>query len=198
MPGFKQARRVRSRPSVWLGKRALWVFAASLTLVIAVVSWMNSGDKGGRVVFTTEGGTGNALPAAMIRPRYQGLDAKNQPFTITADRASQVKDDHVLLENVNADLTLASGAWLAMSAAQGQYGTDTEMLVLKKNVQLFYEGYTFITDYAEVDVANGTAQGNLPIEGQGPMGTLQAKRFNVLDRGAKIRFNDEVKVTLYL
>ena len=63
---------------------------------------------------------------------------------------------------------------------------------------MFYDGgYEFRSDYAQVDIKEGAAYGDSPVEGQGPMGTLTADSFNITERGKVIRFNGSVKMTLY-
>ncbi len=186
---------------VLLGKRALWVLAVVLLLAIIVVAWVNSGDLSGRLVFggASSSGSGAVEPATMMRPRYQGIDAKGRPFSINADRALQRDSDNVILEKLSADMMTDETAWLALTANTGLYNLTTRMLDLEGAIHLFYEGgHEFRTERARIDVNKGEASGDTPVEGQGPSGTLKADGFTILDQGAILRFTGHVKVVLFL
>lgn len=187
---------------VLFGKHALWVLAGGLTAAIAVVATMNAGDTGSRIIFSGADGKQQAAqpePASMQRPRYQGVDASNRPFNITADEATQIDANTVDLTNLNADMTLQDKAWVALTAGHGRYRMDTEVLELTSSVNMFYEGgYEFRSDSATLFLQEGRVEGTQPVEGQGPSAILKADRFKVLDRGNILQFNENVKVTLYL
>lgn len=183
---------------VLLGKRALWVMALLLAVTLIAVAWLNSGEGGARIVLASRDKDEGQAAALMSKPRYQGLDAKNQPFNILAERAVQRDMNTVELQQVSADLSTNDGRWLALTATGALYRTEAKLLDLSGGVSLFYdEGYEFRTDRVRLDVGAGTAEGEVPVEGQGPAGTLKADRFKVLDRGAILQFNGNVKVTLY-
>ena len=184
---------------VLLSKRMLWVLAVLLTGAIIITAWINSGDEG-RLTFTgVTVPVGTPEPAAMIKPRYQGVDQQGRPFTISADRVIQKDSDTVLLEQLNADMAMNADAWAALSANTGIYKVDERLLDLQGAIHLFYEGgHEFRTEKARVDVGKGEAAGDEPVEGQGPSGTLKADRFTILERGAILRFFGHVKVVLYL
>lgn len=183
---------------VLLGKRALWVLAVLLTLILLAVALLNGGDKGARITLNQASSSAPQEPAIMSRPRYQGLDSDNHPFTITADRALQPDRETVNLENVSADIMLEQDAWMALTANAGTYGMAGKILRLKGGVSLFYEGgYEFRTEHAVINVATNTAEGDAPVEGQGRAGILKADSFKVLDRGKVLQFNGNVYVKLY-
>ncbi len=183
---------------VRLSKSTLWVLAGLLTVAIIATAWINSENSGARIFLT--GTTVKNEPSDMVKPRYQGLDSKNRPFNILANRATQPDADTVVLEHVNADLMLTdSASWVALAADNGVYHVPVKLLDLKGHVDLFYEGgYEFRTEEAQIDVNAGQASGETAVEGQGPGGVLRADRFKILDRGAIMLFNDNVHVTLYM
>ena len=172
-----------------------------IAIMIAIVVWIASDNtgEGGRIVFNnTVKQAVNDVQNSMLRPHYQGVDSKNQPFTVTADKATQIDSQTVGLDNVSADLSMGGDSWLALNAGRGKIDLTTKKLQLSNGVQLYYDGgYEFRTDYADVDMEAGTATGNAPVQGQGPAGTLVADSFSVLERGQIIRFNGNVKMTLY-
>ena len=183
---------------VMLGKHFLfWLAIASIGLVVWIAS-DNTGVNSGRMVFTP--GQVQNLPQLneMLKPHYQGVDAKNQPYTVTAEKAIQLDANNITMHSVRADLTQTSGQWIALDAGNGDMNTVTKQMKLKDHVTLFYEGgYEFRTDHTDVDLQTGSAQGDSPIEGQGPAGTIKANSFSLLDRGGFISFNGSVITTLY-
>jgi len=182
---------------VLFGKSFLWLLIA---FVVGTVIWTASGDKGenaSRLVFSSVTPNEHMQPE-MINPNYQGLDAKNNPYTVAADKAIQKDKDTVTLIGIRADMQQANGTWLALNSGSGEMNMKTRMMLLMGGVNMFYEGgYEFETDHAQVDINKGTAYGDTVIKGQGPMGTLQAKSFEVEDRGRIIRFKGSVKLKIY-
>src|SRR3546814_1694721 len=61
--------------------------------------------------FTDTDSTNAAL--VMKNPRYRGVDANNQPYVVTADRAIQDPQDEPLVtkDNVHAELSMNDGDW---------------------------------------------------------------------------------------
>jgi lipopolysaccharide export system protein LptC len=159
------------------------------------------------------------------RVKYDGVDAKNRPFSITAEAATQpdnapaqnaaapapvaqnqqqgqsagTKPDSVVnLTNPLADMMLTDGAWVAVKADSGVYDRDTGTVQLNGNVELFHDtGLQFQTDAATVDLKNNTAQGDQPVEGQRPDGTLAAEGFQVLNDGRTVIFTGRAYMKIF-
>jgi lipopolysaccharide export system protein LptC len=153
--------------------------------------------------------------------KYDGVDAKNRPFSITAEAASQPDaasdgpaanpqqtadgaqpaapaDNVINLKQIVADMTLVDGAWVALTADNGVYHRDTGTVDLSGNVELFHDtGLQFQTDAATVDLKNDTASGDQPVEGQRPDGMLAAQGFEVRDDGRTVVFTGRAYLKLY-
>ena len=140
-----------------------------------------------------------ALDLRMVSARYTGVDRQNRPFVITADVARQAKntDDLISLEGPKGDLTTLNGSWLEMNAYTGLYQQQAQLLDLFGNVQLFQDkGNEFRTDSAHINMADGTAEGNEPVEGQGPFGHITGEGFRIRDRGDVIIFTGKSHLEL--
>lgn len=178
-------------------RRLLWVLFAFMIAAIIWVTMDKNGGDGARLVFSTTKQEPNQQNV-MLSPRYQGLDERNQPFVVVADKAIQEDKKTVLLFNIKADMNQNDGKWLALDSKEGKMNLDEKLMYLHGGVQLFYDGgYEMRTDHANVDIQKGSARGDGPVEGQGPIGTLQANSFSVHDRGKVIEFNGSVRMTLY-
>ena len=182
---------------VALSKHFLWILALASVGVVVWIASDNTSDGGSRIVFS---GIKSKVPLIneMLSPHYQGVDAKNQPYTITAEKAVQKDAKTIVMYAIRADMTEAGGKWLALDAGSGELNTETKFMTLYDKVALFYEGgYEFRADFVDIDINKGNAQSEIPIEGQGPLGTLKADSFSLVDRGRVIRFNGSVVTTLY-
>ena len=146
---------------------------------------------------------------AVVNPRLVGTDSDNQPFSVTADLAKNVsftadvdkfwqEAKPIELEMPKADITLKDGSWLVLTAETGTLQPAKKFLDLAGKVNLFHDsGYEFRTTEAEIDLEQGAASGDAPIEGQGPFGHLQAEGFRLVDKGRNILFTGKAKLIIY-
>ena len=125
----------------------------------------------------------------MERPRYVGIDDRNQPFSVTARLATQVSSaaTRIGLEAPQGDITLAEGGWLALEARRGVYDRQAETLDLDGSVLLYHDrGYALRTEHAHVALRAGRVEGDRPVTGAGPEGELSGDGFRIEERGARI------------
>jgi lipopolysaccharide export system protein LptC len=134
----------------------------------------------------------------MVNAHYAGIDKRHRPFVLTAEVARQTQaNDLTSLEGPKADITLKSGAWLALTGDTGVYMSPGQLLDLFGNVKLFHDrGYELNTDSAHLDMAVGTAEGNDPVQGQGVFGDIASQGFRLLDHGQIIIFTGKAKLHL--
>jgi lipopolysaccharide export system protein LptC len=183
---------------VSFGKHFLWLMLAFLVVMVGWIATYNSEEGSKRIVFTSASQVPENLQNIMENPRYQGLDAHNQPYNILADRATQIDENHLTLDVVRAEITEHDGTWIAINAKNGAIDIQNKQLQLTGGVEAFSDtGYTLRTDHAQVDINKGNAYGDSHIEGQGPVGTIQAESFEAEDRGQVVRFKGNVKVRIY-
>jgi lipopolysaccharide export system protein LptC len=193
-------RRVRDYSRfVTVMKFLLPMLAAGLVVLLAVWSQIRIEDGRFRI------GSASVAPTeidrlSMVNPRFQGIDDQNRPFTVTAKEASQVKgnDDLIDLVQPQADITLESGSWMAVSADSGRYQRSTRQLQLDGKVSLFQDrGYELHVESIAVDFAAGGAVSNTAVTGQGPAGELSGEGLRVADRGAVIELTGKSRILLY-
>jgi lipopolysaccharide export system protein LptC len=131
--------------------------------------------------------------------RYTGTDVRGRPFTVTAEAALQDEGESTLvkLEHPKADITLATGTWVAASAPEGVYGRNDNILRLAGGVNVYHDaGFEIHSPTAMVDMKRGIAEGNDRVEGQGPSGTIVAAGFRVLEAGGRVLFTGPAKLVL--
>lgn len=175
----------------------------ALGLVALVVIWphLQTDDLRFRIGFAAIQSNVDDGPN-LLNPRYVGTDDDNQPFSITADIAKRLSGEgtetKIGLQVPKADITLEDGTWLVLTANTGVYARSDRTLDLEGEVNLFHdEGYEFRTEQAQIDLRAGTAQGDVPVEGQGPFGTLKSQGgFRMLDKGKRIIFTGKSKLVM--
>jgi lipopolysaccharide export system protein LptC len=136
----------------------------------------------------------------LLDPRFDSVDDKNQPYSITAKKAVQGDKDSkvILLDQPLADLSLNSGNWLAAKAEQGAYNQDSQRLLLKGNVTLYHDdGYSMQMAELDVDLDKQTAWTQTVVQGQGPMGLLDAKGMQADSKTGTLIFKGPAKLVLY-
>lgn len=135
----------------------------------------------------------------MINARFTGVDSSRRPFAVTAESADQKDPDspEIALAAPKADILLADGTWVALTATAGNFDRNDQLLELTGNVNLFHDsGYEFRTESAVFDLTAGDATGIDPIEGQGPFGHLRAEGFRIYNRGERVEFTGKATLTI--
>jgi len=135
---------------------------------------------------------------AMVKPRLSGVDASGNPFVITAKVAVQDAKNpkHATLQVIEGDLNTPKG-WLNVRAAHGDVDMNVNWLKLDGGLDLFTDtGYTLHTERAEVDLKRNIVQGDLPVDGQGPMGTMRADRFRYDHLAGLLTLEGHVKTVI--
>ncbi len=172
----------------------------ALLLIALVVVWpqLDIGDNRFGLQFATLESEAN--DQSMVNARFVGADRKDQPFTITADLATNLmaSDAAVELEMPKADITTQDGSWLVLTANTGVYDQSGKTLDLEGAVNLFHDsGYEFSTKKAAIDLGLGAATSSSHVSGHGPFGELESEGFRIEDKGEKIFFTGKSKATIF-
>lgn len=129
----------------------------------------------------------NNLPDLVIdNLNYSGRDSSNQPYSLTAEKATRPSGTTNLfdLDKPHGELTLQNGSWVSGQAQYGRFDQQARQLWLGGNVQLFHDkGYQFTTDEAQVAIDDRYAWGEKPVLLQGGFGTIRGQGFRLLDSG---------------
>ena len=172
---------------VSLMKRVLPLAAAALVAAILIYAIQPRQQDRNRVAMTFQrlGIVNNDL--AMIQPRLTGNDTSGNPYVVTADDAVQDRGHSkaARLKNVEGDETLKDGTWIDVTGTRGILNAKKRTLALDGIISVYSTGgYELHTTSAQVDMASGIIVSEVPVNGQGPLGTFRADRFKA-DRKAK-------------
>jgi lipopolysaccharide export system protein LptC len=123
------------------------------------------------------------------RPEYKSTDAKDQPYTITADHGVETSLYEIDLTKPKMEMKLKSGGVVTLTSNSGKLNKATNQMHLTGNVILTHsEGYYLETAQAWINCNQGSAHGNTPIWGNGPAGSIEAKGFHLAEQGTKVSF----------
>lgn len=202
--GSRPARHARHRPGqgytrfVTVMKVLLPMLAAGLVVLLAVWSQFNLQETR-FTLGVTEVAPDQIESLNMVNARFDGIDEKNRPYSVTAELVTQAGESADLIEltQPKADITLESGAWIALTAESGAFSRKAELLDLAGDVSLFHDrGFEMHTEQAQVNLKEGVASGDARVFGQGPAGELESEGFRVSDDGKRILFGGRARLLI--
>lgn len=173
----------------------------ALMLIALLIAWPRLSDQTtlpGMKLLDIDGNSGDSMQ--LSNARYQGVDDKDQPYTVTAEKVRQENLDanFVNLEAPKADIMMADQSWAAVTALTGEFNREAQILNLQGSVNFFHDlGYEIRTESAQLDIAKGHAVGDEHVEGQGPFGQFDAQGFEVFDRGARVLLTGKSRLLIY-
>jgi lipopolysaccharide export system protein LptC len=137
----------------------------------------------------------------MEKPHLSGFTRDERAYELTADSARQdlTKPDLIELHNIHAKVQMQDKSTLEIVAANGVYDSKAEILKLDQSIELSSTtGYRSQLSEATIDIRKGNVVSEQPVAVQMLQGTLDAKRLEIVDSGALLRFDGGVNMTLLL
>lgn len=134
----------------------------------------------------------------MQQPRLSGFTLDSRAYEFSANAAAQdiTKPNLVELQKLHAKMEMEDKSSVELSADGGVYDIKTEILKLNDNIELSSSnGYAGRLSEAVIDVRKGNVVSEKPVWVKMLNGFLNAKRLDIDERGAVIRFTD-VAMTL--
>lgn len=185
----------RRRIAIQLTKWLLPAAALTLLAVIAVWPELDRATERARITFRRI--AAEIEGATMVEPRYRGVDERNRPYTVTAEKARQTNQDRIDLTTPKADITMEDGRWLMLQSRKGVYIQSASQLDLSDDVILYRDdGTTITTATVSVDLKAGAALSEDKVHVEGPFGTIDAEGFAVTDKGAAVHFHGPARALL--
>ena len=188
----------RRSATVTIFKKLLPAAAILLLVALAAAPSLRGGPEANRVAYHIHNAGGADTASHMQGAQYHGVDQRGQPFTLTANAATDQGADQVALRQPEGDITLNSGAWLMLKSDAGLFQQKSQQLGLSGDVTLYRnDGTTMTGTQASVDLKKGDASSIAPVRVQGSFGTLDAANgFALTDRGADIVFKGPARLML--
>ncbi len=184
---------------VALLKVALPIGAAALVVFVVAWPYLTGPEEGFHLSFS-EVEVSAQKGVHMTNVRFFNTDGDEQPLTITAEQVMQDTDDPDVVRFIMpaADIEMADGMWIAITAQQGALHRTNRTLSLVGSVNLFSDqGYELRTERVDFDLEAQSAASNTPVEGQGPLGVFNADSFRLDRTSRSIYFEGRVHMVLY-
>lgn len=161
----------------------------AMTLLASIALWPEIHDAATKARLKMNRMTAEVDGGKLLDARYNGVDERGRPYTVTAATAWQIDPERVGLTLPKGDITLENGTWLMLTAKEGTFMQHLNQLDLVKDVTLYRDdGTTMHTESASIDVKAGAAAGSEPVHVEGPFGVLDAQGFTVMDKGTAMDF----------
>jgi lipopolysaccharide export system protein LptC len=166
--------------------------ALCLAIVVALGGWAAMST----LLWRTDAKVKSNAEIRMLNPAFQGRTEQGKPFLISA--ASAVRDNadpnKVTLAGPVLNLGIGTPEWTKVAAAAGVYREDTRILDLRGKVTLDdYKGDHLATEHALVNTIKNNVDGDTPISGRGPLGSIEGSSYSLRDAGAYLLFQGRVK-----
>jgi len=134
----------------------------------------------------------------MQQPRVTGYTRDSRPYEFSASGAAQdlTRPDVVELHDLRGKFQMQDNTTTEITAESGLYNSKKETLDLgARTVVTSTSGYKVLLDNASIDIRNTQLVTEDPVQVEMREGRLDAKRMEVLEAGALLRF-DGVKMTV--
>lgn len=135
----------------------------------------------------------------MQSPHLAGFTPDRRPYELWAVTAVQdVTDpDHVELQKLKAKVAMEDSSVVDMDARRGIFNSKEQVLDVYDDIFLKSStGYEARLTQARVDIAKGNVVSDQPVAVKMLDGTLDAKRLNITENGALLRFDGGVTMHL--
>jgi lipopolysaccharide export system protein LptC len=171
----------------------------ALVLAVLVFTWDDAGQRVKPLAKEDIAPQSPTVQNELIKPVFQSVDDKNQPFVVSADRATQDKTnpDLLTLDKPQAEITMLDGAVIKAQAQTGLYEQNSRRLTLNTAVTIDHsDGYRLISEELRVDVVTEKILSGRDVTITGPAGTLEAKGLDGDSKTGRLIFTGPARVVL--
>lgn len=131
----------------------------------------------------------------LLNARLVGRVKDGRSFTIGARQAIRGENDYQSISLMEPILVIGEGLpnMAQMSARIGSYNERDQLLRLRGEVRIVDgKGHSFASQEAIIDTRTGSVVGQSQVQGDGPLGQLNAKSYSVQDKGDRLVFKGGV------
>lgn len=172
----------------------------ALVMTVIVLTWNEAGQRIEPIRKETVAPQAQNVENELLKPVFTSTDDKNQPYTVTADTASQNREnpDLIELKNPVAKMTMTDGKKIDGSAQNGLYQQKEQKLNLEGSVKISNsDGYTLTTEELRIDLVTQKAFSGRDVLVEGASGTINATGLEGDTGQGVLIFTGPAKVILY-
>lgn len=183
-------RRWRSRSRLVRTMRVV-LPAVMVAIVVALVGWVTWRNVTERPAIPREGQT----EIRLLNARFVGRVKDGRGFTLGARQAIRDDKDYQSVALIEPAMVVGQGEGQArMSARVGNFNERDKLLRLRGDVRIDDgKGLRFTSQEAIIDTTTGEVLGHSQVQGDGPLGQLNAKSYSVEDKGDRLVFRGGVR-----
>jgi len=171
-----------------------------ITTVVIQLSGITEDEQPSQIAKEEESSKTVAGQIEVTGAKYEGVDEKGNPYTITADKAnrSTEREDGVLFDNPITDIELDNKTWLALKAAGGFFNRFSENIIMEDGVIAYHDsGYEINMKNIVLNLKDKSGSTASPVSVQGPMGYAEAQNMEVKPGADRIIFGGPVHIKLF-
>ncbi|ORE92827.1 hypothetical protein ATO4_16580 [Aurantimonas sp. 22II-16-19i] len=189
------ARAARHSRVVRALKIGLPILAAAILVTGAVLLWLARSVTDDVSITSASIDDGSVV---MQDPRMSGVDSKNRPYQLIAQRAVQSLDGGgISLDAIEAKVSIGEDATADIRADAGYYDATAGILQLTKGISVeTTNGVSVKLAGADIDLASGTMNGKGPVLIRSGTQTIQSQSLTVSDSGKMLSFGGRVKMLI--
>ena len=171
----------------------------SLSILILVIFNNNSAKKENIFTdFSYDESDFQSVKQVLHKPTFIGIDKKNQPFKVMADKAIRLKQQPNIfkLEEPTGEINSGEEKFF-LSGDKGIFNKNVDQLQIKGNVKFNDENnMIFTTSEMYFDFKKEVLSGNKKVNGKKNNSVIVSEGFKILDDGEQIFFTGKTKLRL--
>ena len=171
----------------------------SVSILILVIFNNNSAKKENIFTdFSYDESDFQSVKQVLHKPTFIGIDKKNQPFKVMADKAIRLKQQPNIfkLEEPTGEINSGEEKFF-LSGDTGIFNKNVDQLQIKGNVKFNDENnMIFTTSEMYFDFKKEVLSGNKKVNGKKNNSVIVSEGFKILDDGEQIFFTGKTKLRL--
>lgn len=172
----------------------------AVVMTVIVLTWDEAGKRVSPLKKEEVIPKSQTIQNELLKPVFNSVDEKNQPYSVTADRALQGRDDPdlIALEKPVAKLKQNDGTELDADATSGLYEQKNQKLNLSGDVNLRHsDGTSLKTEELRIDMVTQKAYSGRDVHVDSPSGTIDATGLEGDAKSGTLIFTGPAKITLH-
>ena len=181
-------------------KSLKFIFSGTSFIIMVLIIFNNSSLK--KNIIKNDNSLNNkdfqSITQVLHKPMFMGVDKKEQPFKVMADKATRFKNtpDIFNLDKPTGEITSGKEKFF-LSGDEGIFNKQIQQLNVKGNVKFNNEkNMVFRTTEMYFDFKKEILSGNEKVRGEKNNSFIISEGFRIFNNGEKIFFTGKSKLTL--
>ncbi|MFV9875196.1 MAG: LPS export ABC transporter periplasmic protein LptC [Rickettsiales endosymbiont of Dermacentor nuttalli] len=182
---------------VMVSKILCILFAVLFAFLTVVISVYGSTVKQVKIDLTAKHNYEDNISKIMYKPRFYGVNAYKEAYSICAKKAEEQDINTILLTKIDGQFITKDNTIFNVYSNYGKWIQDSKMLLLSESVTLCSDGTNISSNTATIDVNKNTITSNSETRVINQRISVLSQGFTLLQKEKKVIFNGPVKTTIY-